>query len=59
MLLFGFFVCHGILDDVTKPFTTLRVSGLSSTTTESDLMKVFDGCVEARIVFDESDKSMG
>jgi len=36
----------------SKPSATLFVSNLSDSTTESDLVKAFDGCVDARIVLD-------
>ena len=43
-----------------EPSTRLFVGNLSSFTTESSLMKAFDGCVEARIMVNpNTGKHMG
>jgi len=38
---------------VMQPSAVLYVKNFSSTTTESDLMEVFDGCIRAKIIFDQ------
>jgi len=43
----------------SEPTSLLFVGSLPSTATESGLKKIFSGCDQARIMFDENDKSRG
>jgi len=43
----------------SRPSSTLFIGNLSFATTKSKLMEAFDGCVEARVMFDDAGQSKG